>query len=80
MDLIGYGQDIHESRRFWQLRSQRPTADKLLFHWISEYCAYTHNLKEKRGKTENKNFLSYVWQQESHTDQEQLNMILMVLV
>jgi hypothetical protein len=28
----------------------------------SLYCAYTHNLKEKRGQTEiKKNVLSYIW-------------------
>ncbi len=37
-------------------------------------------LKKKEDKLKIRNFLSYIWQQESHTDQEQLNMILMVLV
>ena len=37
-------------------------------------------LKKEEDKLKIRNFLSYIWQQESHSDQEQLNMILIVLV
>jgi hypothetical protein len=37
-------------------------------------------LKEKEDKLKIRNFLSYIWHQESHSDQEKLNIILMVLV